>query len=169
LIAKHYTSPQKLAFLGTAGGALLGGIAITQRPDLFRAAVLRSPIADMLRFDRFLEGPLWVPEFGSPADPTQFKWLNAYSPYQHVKAGATYPAVFIAASEQASDIHALHARKLAARLQAVNRDPAARPVLLSIDGAETLSPGQEQPNELRSLVDEWVFVASQLGVHQGHK
>jgi len=167
LIAKRYTNSQKLAFFGSGGGGLLGSIAITQRPDLLRAAVLLNPITDMLRFDRFLQGPFWVPEFGSPADATQFGWLNAYSPYQHLKAGVTYPAVFIAGDERAPDVHVLHSRKMAARLQAVNPNPAARPVLVWIDRDETLSPAQAQANELTALVDRWTFIASQLGVPLG--
>ena len=101
LIAKRYTNPQKLAFFGTAGGGLLGGIAITQRPG--RSSGPRScstPLTDMLRFDRFLQGPWWVSEFGSPADPVQFGWLSAYSPYQQVKNGVRYPAVFLAGHER---------------------------------------------------------------------
>jgi len=108
-----------------------------------------------------------VPEFGSPADATQFGWLNAYSPYQHLKAGVTYPAVFIAGDERAPDVHVLHSRKMAARLQAVNPNPATRPVLVWIDRDETLSPAQAQANELTALVDRWTFIASQLGVPLG--
>jgi prolyl oligopeptidase len=168
LIAKRYTNSQKLAFFGSGGGALLGGMALTQRPDLFRVMVLLNPITDMLRFHRFLQGPFWVPEFGSPDDATQFGWLNAYSPYQHVKTGVTYPAVFIAGDERAPDVHAMHARKLAARLQAVNPNPAARPVLVWIERDVTLSPDEARANELRAQVDQWSFIASQLGVRLGN-
>jgi prolyl oligopeptidase len=164
LIARKYTSPQKLAYVGTAGGALLGGIAITQRPDLFRATVLTDPIADMLRFDRFLQGPYWVSEFGSPAVPTEFGWLRAYSPYQNVKAGVRYPSVYLTGNEGAVDVHPLHARKLAARLQAVNADPAARPVLLWVERGGQVDPDTQRTNELRALVDQWTFLTSQLGV-----
>ena len=165
LLAKRYTNPSRLAFFGTAGGALLGSIAITERPDLFRAAVLLNPLTDMLRFDRFLLAPSWVAEFGSSADRDSFGWLNAYSPYQQVKNGVTYPAVFLAGHERASvGIHALHARKMAARLQAVNTDPAGRPVLVWIDRDEALDPDTERSNELRGLVDQWTFLMSQLGV-----
>ena len=169
LVAKRYTNSQRLAFFGSGGGALLGSMAITQRPDVFRAAVLLNPITDMLRFDRFLQGPFWVPEFGSPEDPTQFAWLNAYSPYQHLKAGVKYPAVFIAGDERAPDVHVLHARKMAARLQAMNPNPATRPVLVWIDRDETTSPSQARANELSAVVDQWVFVASQLGMPIGTK
>jgi prolyl oligopeptidase len=164
LILKKYTSPERLAYFGSAGGALLGGMAITQRPDLFRAAVLLNPIADMLRFDRFLQGPLWVSEFGSPGDLLQYAWLSAYSPYHRVKPGVRYPAVFLAGDDRAADIHPLHARKFAARLQAVNQEPAARPVLLWIERDEDSTPDAERADELRGLVDQWTFLASQLGV-----
>ena len=105
-----------------------------------------------------------MPEFGSPADPVQFGWLNAYSPYQHVRTGVRYPAVFLEAHEGATDIHALHARKMAARLQAVNPDSAARPVLLWVERNEAVDPDAGRTNELRGLVDQWLFLTSQLGI-----
>jgi len=164
LIARRYTNSQKMAFYGTTGGGLLGAVALTERPDLFRAVVLLNPLTDMLRFDRFLQGRFWASEFGSPDDPVQFGWLSAYSPYQQVKRGVTYPAVLLLASEAATDVHALHARKMAARLQAVNPDPAGRPVLLWVERNDALDPDAARTSELQTLVDQRVFLMSQLGV-----
>ncbi len=107
------------------------GAALTQRPDLFRAVVCQVPLLDMLRYDKFLIARLWIPEYGSAEDPEQFKWLYAYSPYQHVKDGTAYPAVLIEAAESDSRVDPLHARKMTARLQAATfvgvaeADPAA--------------------------------------------
>ena len=101
------------------------GAALTQRPDLFRAVVCQVPLLDMLRYHKFLIARLWIPEYGSADDPEQFKWLYAYSPYQHVKDGTAYPAVLIEAAESDSRVDPLHARKMTARLQAAtSSDPS---------------------------------------------
>src|SRR5205823_12052674 len=118
LIRDHYTSPEHLVIQGGSNGGLLVGAALTQRPDLFRAMVCQVPLLDMLRYHKFLIARLWIPEYGSADDADQFKWLYAYSPYHHVKEGTPYPAVLLAAAESDSRVDALHARKMAARLQA---------------------------------------------------
>jgi prolyl oligopeptidase len=164
LIAKGYTNPQKLALYGGAGGGLLAGAVFTQRPDLFRAALLVNPLLDMLRFDRFLQGRFWTGELGSPSDPAQFAWLNAYSPYSRVKAGSKYPAVMIVANEGATDVHAFHARKMAAKLQSLNADQTARPVLLWVDRNEQADADTTAADDLRALVDQRVFLMWQLGM-----
>ncbi|MDQ6725581.1 MAG: prolyl oligopeptidase family serine peptidase, partial [Actinomycetota bacterium] len=92
LVAAGRTSRDRLAIRGGSNGGLLVGAALTQRPDLCRAAVCSVPLLDMLRYHRFLIGALWVPEYGDPEDPDQFRVLAAYSPYQHVVDGTRYPA-----------------------------------------------------------------------------
>src|ERR1700675_191686 len=94
LIKNRYTRPEKLAISGGSNGGLLVGAALTQRPDLFQAVVCAVPLLDMLRYHQFLVARFWVPEYGSAEDPEQFKYIYAYSPYQHVKKGTKYPAVF---------------------------------------------------------------------------
>jgi prolyl oligopeptidase len=93
LVNEKYTNPSKLAIFGGSNGGLLVGAALTQRPDLYRAVVCWHPLLDMLRYDQFMDGKFWVSEYGSSRDAEQFKWLYAYSPYQHVKQGTNYPAV----------------------------------------------------------------------------
>ena len=104
LIEHKVTSRDRLAIQGGSNGGLLMGAALTQRPDLFRAVVCQVPLLDMLRYDKFLIARLWIPEYGSAEDPEQFKWLYAYSPYQHVKDGTAYPAVLIEAAESDSRV-----------------------------------------------------------------
>src|SRR5438067_11810704 len=94
LIATGWTEPKHLAITGGSNGGLLVGAALTQRPDLFAAVVCKVPLADMLRYHKFRIGALWIPEYGSPDDPQAARWLAAYSPYQHVRDGVAYPAVF---------------------------------------------------------------------------
>ena len=91
---------------------------MTERPELFRAAVLGGPVLDMLRYHRSTREPYWTAEYGSADNPDQFKWLLAYSPYHRLKAGTKYPAVLLTAVEGESEVLAFHARKMAAALQA---------------------------------------------------
>jgi prolyl oligopeptidase len=165
LIAEDYTNPSKLAVAGGSNGGLLTGAAITQRPDLFRAAIVAVPLLDMLRYQDYLMARYWVPEYGSAEDPGQFKYLSAYSPYHRVTSGTKYPAVFLTAGEHDSRVHAMHARKMAARLQsATASDPADQPVLLWVDRES--GHGQGKPLRLRLLeaVDSRMFVMWQLGM-----
>src|SRR5678815_6023915 len=80
---RGWTSSRHLAVQGGSNGGLLMGAVLTQRPDLFRAVVIQVPLLDMLRYHRFLIARLWIPEYGSPEHPEQFRWLRAYSPYHH--------------------------------------------------------------------------------------
>jgi len=76
------------------------GAALTQRPGLHQAVVCLYPVEDMLRFQKFMDGPYWVPEYGSSDDPKQFPYPYAYSPYHHVKAGVKYPAVLFITNDE---------------------------------------------------------------------
>ena len=134
LIDNKYTNRDHLAIQGGSNGGLLMGAALTQRPDLFRAVVCQVPLLDMLRYHKFLIARLWIPEYGSADDAEQFKWLHAYSPYQHVKDGTAYPAVLIEAAESDSRVDPLHARKMAARLQAATSSDAADPAAAGDEG-----------------------------------
>jgi prolyl oligopeptidase len=163
LVAHKYTNPDKLAVVGGAAGGLLGGSAMVSRPDLFRAVVLVSPLLDMLRYDRFPQAAAWTPEFGSASDPAAFAWLRSFSPYEHVTRGTRYPGVLLAASDADTPVHAMHVRKMAARLQAATSgDPAERPILLWIEKPDDGTAPAARA--LRALVDQRVFLMWQLGV-----
>jgi len=165
LIADGYTNPSRLAISGGSNGGLLTGVAITQRPDLFRAAIVAVPLLDMLRYQQFLMARYWVPEYGSAEDAAQFEVLRAYSPYHHVVPGTRYPAVFLTAGENDTRVHAMHARKMAARLQAAtSSDPAEQPVLLWVDREAGHGQGKPLNLRLREVVDQRVFLMWQLGV-----
>jgi prolyl oligopeptidase len=165
LVREGYTRPEKLAISGGSNGGLLTGAVLTQRPDLFRAAIVAVPLLDMLRYQYFLMARYWVPEYGSAEDAEQFKYLYAYSPYHHVRAGTRYPAVFLTAGEHDNRVHALHARKMAAVLQAsTSADPAERPVLLWIDREAGHGQGKPLNLRLRDVVDQRLFVMWQLGM-----
>ncbi len=162
LIREGYTRPERLAAAGGSNGGLLVGAALTQRPELFRAAVVQVPLLDMLRYHRFLIARLWIPEYGSADDPEQFSWLRAYSPYHHVQQGVAYPAVLLATAESDTRVDPMHARKMAARLQAATS--AARPVLLRLEARAGHGAGKPLSKVEGELTDSWTFVFSELGV-----
>ncbi|WP_437831635.1 prolyl oligopeptidase family serine peptidase [Sorangium sp. So ce1153] len=130
LVREGYTRPERLVIQGGSNGGLLVGAALTQRPELFRAAVCGVPLLDMVRYHLFGSGKTWISEYGSADDPAQFKALHAYSPYHHVRPGTRYPAVLLLSADSDDRVDPMHARKFAAALQAAS---AGGPVLLRIE------------------------------------
>ena len=162
LIQNNYTRPARLAIRGNSNGGLLVGAALTQRPDLFGAVVCGYPLLDMVRYHKFLVAKYWVPEYGSSDDPEQFKSILAYSPYQHVTPGAKYPPVLLVSGNSDTRVAPLHARKMAARLQAATS--SVRPVLLHYDTKTGHSGGMPVSKQVDDLTDELAFLRWQLGV-----
>jgi prolyl oligopeptidase len=165
LIANRYTSVDKLAMYGGATGALVAGAVVTQRPDLLRAAVMFAPVLDMVRYQYFGAGSTWIPEYGSAEVASEVPWLAAYSPYQRITAHTAYPAVLITALERGAPVHAMHARKMTAALQAAtSSDQASRPILFREDLDSGEDPGAGLDLKLRDIVDARIFLMWQLGV-----
>ena len=121
---------------------------MTQRPELFQAVISGVPLTDMIRYHQFRIAKLWIPEYGSSEDAEAFKWLYAYSPYHRVKDGVDYPATLIFTAESDTRVDALHARKMAARLQAATK--GKRPILLRLESAGR--PRRGQAAEARSSI-----------------
>ncbi len=166
LIAKKYTSKEKLAITGGSNGGLLVGAALTQRPDLFSAVVCSYPLLDMVRYHKFLVAGYWVPEYGSSDNPSQFPFLYAYSPYHHVKPGADYPAVLFITGDSDTRVAPLHARKMTALLQADSGDEAKKPILLYYDTKAGHSRGFNTPvaKQVEDTTLEMQFLFWQLGM-----
>lgn len=162
LIKEKYTAPKHLVIQGGSNGGLLVGATVTQRPDLFRAVVCQVPLLDMVRYHKFLIARLWIPEYGSADDPDHFKWLYAYSPYHRVKDGTVYPAMLLEAAESDSRVDALHARKMAARLQMASS--SSQPILLRLETKAGHGAGKPRAKLLDELTDTWSFVFWQLGI-----
>jgi prolyl oligopeptidase len=162
LIRERYTRSERLAAAGGSNGGLLMGAALTQRPELFRAVLIQVPLLDMLRYHRFLIARLWIPEYGSAEDAEQFRWLRAYSPYHHVQQGVAYPSVLLATAESDTRVDPMHARKMAARLQAATSTP--RPILLRLEAQAGHGAGKPLSKVHQELTDSWTFVFSELGV-----
>lgn len=118
LVKAGITTPNHLAATGVSNGGLLAGVALTQRPDLFRAILAGVPLADMLRFHKLLAGPAWIPEYGDPEDPEAAKWLRAYSPFHNVKEGMSLPEPLYYTSAADDRVHPGHSRRMVAKLRA---------------------------------------------------
>ncbi|MCP1838417.1 prolyl oligopeptidase [Bradyrhizobium sp. USDA 4524] len=121
LIRRKITSPWRLGVIGGSQGGLLVGAAITQRPELFNAAIIQVPLFDMLRYTKLGAGASWIGEYGDPAFPEQRASIEAYSPYQKLVPGKTYPAPLILTSTKDDRVHPAHGRKAAAKLAALGQ------------------------------------------------
>ena len=149
LVDHGWTTPHQLSISGGSNGGLLVGTALTQRPELFAAAVCAAPLLDMVRYEQFGLGATWASEYGTAADVEQLGWLLSYSPYHHVREGTPYPAVLFTVFDGDTRVDPLHARKLCAALQHATSAPLfERPVLLRREadvghGARALSRSVE--------------------------
>lgn len=161
LIANHYTSPSHFAIMGRSNGGLLMGASMTQRPELFGAIECGYPLLDMLRYQKFLQGIHWTTEYGSAGNEEQFPYLLKYSPYQNVKRGALYPAIFFFTGESDTRVDPLHARKMTAIMQNANRSD--RPILLhySLKGGHSAGVSVEQAVE--DYTDMMTFLWTETG------
>jgi prolyl oligopeptidase len=164
LIKNKYTNPDKLAISGGSNGGLLVGAVMTQRPELMQAVLCWHPDLDLVRYYRFTKNnnPPALLEYGNAEDPEQFKFLYAYSPYQHVRPGAKYPAVLITSGDADTRVPPEQARKMVARLQAANA--SERPIMLLYDTKAGHSGGQPLTKIVEDDSLKLSFLAWQLGL-----
>jgi prolyl oligopeptidase len=163
LVANRYTSSERLAIRGASNGGLLMGVAMTQRPDLFRAVLCEFPDLDMVGYYRFPNNnPPALLEYGDASKPEQFKYLYAYSPYQRVSAGTAYPAVLFMTGDADTRVPPLQARKMTARVQAATT--SGRPVLLLYDTKAGHAGGRPLGKIVEDQALEMSFLAWQLGM-----
>ena len=168
LISEKYTDKNHLAIQGGSNGGLLMGAMMTQRPDLFRAIICQVPLLDMIHYQDFQIAKLWIPEYGTSEDPEQFKWLYAYSPYHHVKAGTEYPAVLFMTADTDTRVDPMHAKKMAALMQseARNGQSKTRPILLRIESKAGHGAGKPVTKQIEEFTDVYSFLFWQVGVKQ---
>jgi prolyl oligopeptidase len=161
LIETGVTTRSRLAVWGGSNGGLLVGAAVTQRPDLFAAAVCSAPLLDMVRYERFKIGETWNVEYGSAAKPEELGWLLGYSPYHHVREGVEYPAVLFTVFGNDTRVDPLHGYKMCAALQ--HATASGRPVLLRAEGQVGHGPRAVSLMAAQSG-DCLAFVAQQTGL-----
>jgi prolyl oligopeptidase len=163
LIANHYTCTPKLAIQGGSNGGLLVGACMTQRPELFGAALPAVGVMDMLRFDKFTIGWSWRSDYGSPADADDFKALYAYSPLQALKPGVRYPATLVTTADHDDRVVPAHSFKFAARLQECQAKDGP-PVLIRIETRAGHGGNKPMSKIIDERADELGFIAHALGM-----
>lgn len=161
LVREKYTTTARLGMLGASNGGLLVGACLTQRPDLFRAAVPAVGVLDMLRYHKFTIGWAWTSDYGSSADPAEFRTLYAYSPLHHLHAGALYPATLVMTSDHDDRVVPAHSFKFAARLQACQA-PDGPPVLIRVQTDAGHGGGTALNKVIEATTDELAFLWEQL-------
>lgn len=164
LIAQGYTQPQKLAIAGGSNGGLLVGACMTQRPDLFGAALPAVGVMDMLRFHKFTIGWAWCSEYGSPETPEDFATLYAYSPLHNLTPGTAYPATLITTADHDDRVVPAHSFKFAAALQAAHR--GENPVLIRIETKAGHGAGKPTAKTIEEIADRYAFLVRTLNLEE---
>ncbi|NEQ30771.1 MAG: S9 family peptidase [Leptolyngbya sp. SIO4C5] len=161
LIAHNYTRAEKLAIMGGSNGGLLVGACMSQRPDLFAAALPAVGVMDMLRFNQFTIGWAWESDYGSPQNEAEFEALYAYSPLHNLKAGTQYPATLITTADHDDRVVPAHSFKFAAALQAAHQGEA--PVMIRIETKAGHGAGKPTQKIIEEVADKWAFLQENLG------
>ncbi len=161
LIDNKYTSPQHFAITGRSNGGLLMGASFTQHPELFSAVWCGYPLLDMLRYQKFEQGPHWTTEYGSAENQKQFPYLLKYSPYQNVKPRSDYPAIMFFTGDSDTRVDPLHARKMTALMQAESK--SGRPILLHYSTAGGHSAGVSVEQQIQDDADQLSFLWTETG------
>jgi prolyl oligopeptidase len=163
LIANKYTSSKKLAIYGGSNGGLLVGACMTQRPELFAAAIPAVGVMDMLRFHKFTIGWAWCSEYGSPENEEEFKVLYNYSPLHNLKPGINYPATMITTADHDDRVVPAHSFKFAAALQEAHQGD--NPVLIRIETKAGHGAGKPTAKIIEEAADKWTFLLATLGIN----
>ena len=162
LIAEGYTNTERLACRGGSNGGLLIGAVITQRPDLFKAAICAVPLLDMVRFHKFLIARYWIPEYGDPEKKEDFQNILTYSPYHNIRMGVNVPTTMVIAGENDTRVDPLHAKKFVAALQ--NNPGQINPILLYMDFDSGHGSGKSTKKQIEDIKAQYNFVMKQLGM-----
>ena len=165
LIANGYTSREKLAIAGGSNGGLLVGACMTQRPELFGAALPAVGVLDMLRFQKFTIGWAWTADYGSSDDADAFEYLYAYSPLHRIVPGTAYPATLITTADHDDRVFPAHSFKFAAELQAAQGGPA--PILIRIETKAGHGAGKPTAKVIDEATDRYAFLVRALNISAG--
>jgi prolyl oligopeptidase len=162
LIKNKYTSTPKLSIGGGSNGGLLVGAVLTQRPDLFGAALPAVGVMDMLRFQKFTIGWAWVSDYGSSENADEFKALYAYSPLHNIKPGTSYPPTLVTTADHDDRVWPGHSFKFAATLQEAQAGSA--PILIRIETKAGHGAGKPTSKIIEEIADRWAFLVKTLEV-----
>jgi prolyl oligopeptidase len=163
LVRERYTTRDRLMIGGGSNGGLLVGAVLTQRPDLFAAAVCQVPLLDMVRFHKFLIARYWIAEYGDPDKAEDFAYLLRYSPYHNIREGVNLPPTLVSAGEYDSRVDPMHAKKFVAAVQ--NHLGQIDPFLLYMDFDSGHGYGKAKEQVIRDREYELRFIFSRLGMH----
>ncbi len=159
LLNRKITSPDYLGAFGWSNGGLLAGVALTQRPDLYKAIVVGAPLLDMKRYSKLLAGASWMAEFGNPDIPEEWAYISKYSPYQNVTKDKEYPEPFFITSTKDDRVHPGHARKMAAKMSDMGH-----PVFYH----ETIEGGHGAASTNAQQADMWALIYTYLNTKLKH-
>lgn len=162
LHSEGITSADKLAVFGGSNAGLLVGVVITQRPELFAAALCIAPLLDMIRYEKFDDSARWRHEYGSVSDEANFRALYAYSPYHHIRDDVDYPAVLFICGDKDDRCNPAHVRKTAALLQ--QRPVQTHPILVDYDIERGHSPVLPLSVRIESLARRIIFLCRSLNI-----
>ncbi len=162
LITQGYTTPRKLAIDGRSNGGLLVGACMTQRPELFAAALPGVGVLDMLKYHTFTIGWAWASDYGTIADPAEYKALRAYSPYHNLRPGVRYPSTLVTTADTDDRVIPAHSYKFTAALQAAHI--GENPVLIRVDRKAGHGGGKPTGMIIEEIVDRLSFAWQALGM-----
>ncbi|MBD3780406.1 MAG: S9 family peptidase [Micrococcales bacterium] len=164
LVDEGWTTTDRLACWGGSNGGLLVGAALTQHPETFAAVVCSAPLLDMVRYQRFGLGVTWTDEYGDADTPAELDWLLSYSPYHRVVDGTAYPATLFTVFDGDTRVDPLHARKLAAALQAATSAPADEAPVLVRRERGVGHGGRALSRTIALTVEQLQFVGDRTGL-----
>ncbi len=161
LLKRRLTTTRQLGIMGGSNGGLLVSTVMTQIPDKLAAVVCQVPLVDMIAYTHIGAGASWIGEYGDPADPKMRDYILTYSPYQNVKPGVKYPPVFFVTATSDDRVTPVHARKMAAKMEAMDQD-----VLFyeNTDGGHAAAADHKQNAEMWAL--SFVYLAQKLGLKE---
>jgi prolyl oligopeptidase len=162
LIAERWTSTPKLAINGGSNGGLLVGACMTQRPELFGAAIPSVGVLDMIRFPLFTIGWAWTSDYGSPDEPEAFARLYGYSPYHNLREGVCYPATLVTTGDHDDRVFPAHSFKFAAALQ--HAQGGSAPVLLRVETKAGHGAGKPTAKLIDEVADRYAFLIDALAI-----
>lgn len=157
LIDRGLTSPRRLGIYGRSNGGVLTSVSVTQNPDLFNAVVIESPLVDMMRYHELPAGASWIGEYGDPRIPGDAAFISRYSAYQRLSPDVQYPRIYLTTNTLDDRVHPAHARKFAARLEAMGQD-----VLYFEDTAGGHSYDADPAANARRWARHYVYLSQQL-------